>query len=131
MKYFLTVLLFFSVFSCSGNTRHANVENLSAPEIRNYINENGNDVIILDIRTPGEFHNGHIEKAVNLDFYHEHFWQNIDQLLKGSKEVIIYCATGNRSGQMISRYSRQFDGKILHMNRGIRDWNMHQLPIMN
>lgn len=56
---------------------------------------------IVDVRTPGEFGTGHYPGAVNLP---------LDKLPKRMKElgskdssIIVYCATGSRSGVAVSR----------------------------
>ncbi len=57
-------------------------------------NEEG---IILDVRTSAEYIEGHIEGAVNIDFYQTDFGYNI-AALDHSQTYMIYCRTGNRSG---------------------------------
>ena len=64
-----------------------------------FINDNKNDqnFVIIDVRTPEEYTDGHIEKAINLDYYSETFRDELNQLNK-SKTYLIYCKTGERSG---------------------------------
>ena len=45
-------------------------------------NENNPDFVILDVRTPGEFSSGHIEDAVNMDYFSESFRDDLDELDK-------------------------------------------------
>ncbi|HPI39619.1 MAG TPA: rhodanese-like domain-containing protein [Pseudobdellovibrionaceae bacterium] len=54
------------------------------------------DSVFLDVRTPQEFAEGHIQKALNLDFYNSNFEKEIKALDK-NKEYKIYCRSGNRS----------------------------------
>lgn len=74
------------------------LKNISAEEMKKIISEK--QVIILDIRTLEEFKEGHINKAVNIDFYSKDFESNLDKLDK-SKVYIIYCRSGNRSGMAL------------------------------
>jgi len=53
---------------------------------------------ILDVRTAGEYSARHISKAVNLDFFSPTFASELDVLDKNDV-YLIYCASGNRSGQ--------------------------------
>ena len=53
-------------------------------------------LVILDVRTPREFSQGHLEKAINIDFYAETFRQEINQLDR-EKTYLIYCRRGVRS----------------------------------
>src|SRR5215469_16004311 len=48
-------------------------------------------VVVLDIRTPGEFNSGRIAGAKNIDFQAPNFEQSIDQLDK-SKAYLVHCA---------------------------------------
>ena len=43
--------------------------------------KNNADFIILDVRTPQEFNNGHIEKAILLDFYSKTTQMNLKDLI--------------------------------------------------
>lgn len=56
------------------------------------------NVVVLDVRTPAEFATGHLQGAKNLDFRGADFAQQVAQL-DTSKTYMIYCASGNRSGQ--------------------------------
>jgi len=58
-----------------------------------------NHAQIVDVRTPGEFQEGHFPGAINIP---------VDQLqkrigeLKKEQPVVAYCQSGNRSGMAIS-----------------------------
>ena len=55
-------------------------------------------LVVLDVRTASEYAIRHITNALNLDFYSPTFSTNLDALDK-NKVYLIYCASGNRSGQ--------------------------------
>lgn len=59
---------------------------------------------IIDVRTPAEYGEGHLENALNIDF------KGDEALLKAQLEAldkkanyIIYCNTGNRSAQAAAK----------------------------
>ncbi|TAH25894.1 MAG: rhodanese-like domain-containing protein [Cytophagales bacterium] len=54
-----------------------------------------NGAIILDVRTKGEFHDGHIKGAVNINL---DSLQNSLSKLDKNKVIITCCASGMRSG---------------------------------
>ena len=54
------------------------------------------DYILVDVRTIEEYESGHIQDAVNSDFYSESFDNDILTLDKSSS-IILYCRTQNRS----------------------------------
>lgn len=56
------------------------------------------NVVLLDVRTPAEFATGHLKGAQNIDFRAPGFSDKVSKLDK-SKTYVLYCASGNRSGQ--------------------------------
>ena len=56
-------------------------------------NKNNANFVLLDVRTADEFNGGHIEGAVNIDYYAADFKANISKLDK-TKQYVVYCRTG-------------------------------------
>lgn len=57
------------------------------------------DIIVIDVRTPDEIaQTGAIENSINIDFKASDFKEKISALDK-DKEYILFCKSGNRSGQ--------------------------------
>lgn len=79
------------------------------------------DVIVLDIRTPTEFAEGHIEGALNIDFNADDFADNIGKLDK-SKEYLVHCRSGGRSGRSLPTFESLGFEKILHLDGGMLAW---------
>lgn len=57
----------------------------------------GEDIQLVDVRTPEEFAAGKIDGAQNVNYLGADFKREIDQLDK-NKKTLIYCASGRRSG---------------------------------
>ena len=56
------------------------------------------EALIVDVRTPEEFANGHYPGAINIP--HETILEVLNQLgVTADTSVILYCRSGNRSGQ--------------------------------
>jgi rhodanese-related sulfurtransferase len=65
-----------------------------AQDFQGYVNSGRGQVV--DVRTSREFAGGHIEGAVNVDYYGDNFRQEILKLDK-TKPVYVYCYGGGRS----------------------------------
>lgn len=61
----------------------------------------GPDTVVLDVRTPEEFAGGHLEGAELLDFSSGDFEAALPSL-DPTTEYVVYCRSGNRSGQAIA-----------------------------
>lgn len=55
------------------------------------------DSVIIDVRTPAEFADGHVEGAINMDLEGGVFEEEFASL-DPSQSYIVYCRTGRRSG---------------------------------
>lgn len=74
------------------------------------------DFILLDVRTPFEFSNGHIKNAINIPV--DELRNNMDKLDK-TKEIIIYCAVGLR-GHIASRILSQNGFNVKNITGGYK-----------
>ena len=72
-----------------------NVKNLTSEEANKLINEN-KEVLILDVRTKGEYSNGHIPGATLIPS--SEIASRVGELEKYvNKPILVYCASGGRS----------------------------------
>ncbi|WP_205618400.1 rhodanese-like domain-containing protein [Schaalia suimastitidis] len=56
---------------------------------------------IIDVRTPEEYAQGHLEGAINIDLSSPSFADTIAQL-DTAGSYVVYCRSGNRSGQALT-----------------------------
>ena len=64
------------------------------------------EVTIIDVRSPAEYAGGHVEGAISLPL--DRFVDGYAQLLSDkSQTVVIYCASGARSGQAVQFLTAQ------------------------
>ena len=105
------------------------IEDVTAQEAFTLIqnNQNNPDFVILDVRTPEEFTDGHIENAINIDFYSETFQDELNDLDK-SKTYLIYCRSGRRSADALDIMRELNFREIYHMTGGIIEWEAEGLP---
>ena len=86
------------------------------------------DFMILDVRTPGEFADGHLVGAVNIDVQAPDFEMRV-KLLDRARTYLVYCRTGNRSRRAVQAMERLGFRSILHMTQGIVGWQEQKLPV--
>jgi rhodanese-related sulfurtransferase len=79
------------------------------------------DFVILDVRTPPEFADGHIEGAIMIDFNAGNFRDEAEKLDK-NKRYLVYCRTGNRSGQAAKIVNELGFKEVYNMDGGFSDW---------
>lgn len=58
--------------------------------------------VVVDVRTPGEYAQGHLTGAINLDIQSAAFDSEVKRLPIDATYVI-YCQSGNRAGTAVSR----------------------------
>lgn len=87
------------------------------------------DLTVIDVRTPAEFAEGHLDGAVLVDFYDPDF---ADQLAELDPDVpyVVYCRSGNRSGQTLPLMQQLGFGSALDIGGGILAWADAGLPIV-
>ena len=89
------VIIILSVISYKAQEQKSDVTILSIEKAKSIFAEDP-EAVFLDVRTPEEFKDGHIEGAVLINFFDTDFKQQVATLDK-DKPVYIYCRSGNRS----------------------------------
>lgn len=72
-----------------------NDHDLSAED---FLDRVGEDDVVLDVRTPGEYAGGHLAGSENVDLMATDFRERIGGLDR-DRTYYLYCRSGNRSGQ--------------------------------
>lgn len=108
------------------------IENITAKEAFDLIEDRKDDVdfVILDVRTPGEFSEGHIENAINLDYNSETFEAELDQLDKG-KTYLMHCKSGGRSAKALTIMEELDFLEVYHLADGIDGWKDEGFPVVS
>ncbi len=100
---------------------------VSAEEVRKLL-EGDDSVVVLDVRTPAEFAEGHIEGAMNLDFESDQFSDGAAKL-DPNVPYLLHCRSGFRSGQSLPILEDLAIKKIYHLDTGFNGWEKAGLPI--
>lgn len=90
------------------------------------------EIIVLDVRTPTEYKQGHVANAQNIDFRNPAFAQQLATLDK-KKTYLVHCALGVDGGRS-RRSLRVFDSlgikNIVHLDGGMDAWQKASLPVV-
>lgn len=86
------------------------------------------DMIIVDVRTPEEFAEGHIAGAKNIDVKAPDFEAKLSKLDRKAAYVV-HCRSGARSSSAMPTFEKLKFENIIHLNTGFNDWAAAGLPV--
>lgn len=92
--------------------------------------EVGDDTILIDVRTAEEYAAGHLEGARLLDFNGGELAAAIPTL-DPDAEYLVYCRSGNRSGQAIALMEQAGFTNLTNLGSLEQAADATQLPIVN
>ena len=85
--------------------------------------------VVVDVRTPDEFAEGHIPGAKNIDFLGDDFEKQI-AALPAERPLIVHCASGNRSARAVAKMEAiQKFSQIFHLKSGFNGWKAAGKPV--
>ena len=85
------------------------------------------EIQLIDVRTPEEFSEGHIENAKNINIMGDDFDAQVAALDK-TKPVMVYCKSGGRSAKASARLKELGFTTITDLEGGITNWNNENKP---
>ncbi len=85
-------------------------------------------VVVLDVRTPAEYDEGHLSDARPLNFYDAQLEARIADL-DTSQTYLLYCTVGQRSQQMVELMARKGFKHLYHLRGGLRAWQQAGYPV--
>ena len=91
---------------------------ISIEEVNEIIRVNPN-TILLDVRSPQEYKEGHLIGATNIPIYE--LEERIEKYYKEEKEriIIVYCQTGARSKKAIKILQKYGFTNLYHLKNGL------------
>ena len=113
-------IIFFSlifIFSCE----FFNPTEVNIISDNQFLEIQDTDYTLIDVRTTEEYESGHIQNALNFDFYSESFQKDILTLEKTS-QIILYCRTQNRSTKTADFLKENGYREIKVIEGGITSW---------
>ncbi|MDX9705640.1 MAG: rhodanese-like domain-containing protein [Weeksellaceae bacterium] len=116
-NYFLIlfILVAGTTISCQTHGETSSVNSISHIDFTNGKN------ILLDVRTPEEFAEGHIPNAINLDVNSENFDSKIKEL-DPDKTYYVYCRSGKRSTKAVNKLHQEGFHDLVHLKDGYSNY---------
>jgi len=131
-KLFLIPVVFLSLTSCSnGQSKEESKMSVSQEQVASGQYKDANAAtfhellkekkgIVIDVRTPGEYKQGHLPGAREIDFLSDDFVQNVSKLDKDTT-YLIYCRSGHRSHQAGTKM-KELGYKVVNLKGGFMQW---------
>ncbi|WP_372734141.1 rhodanese-like domain-containing protein [Nocardioides sp.] len=78
--------------------------------------------VLLDVRTPQEFAEGHLTGAINIDLENQAAFTDGVAGLDPQQTYAVYCRSGNRSAVAMAYLAQQGFSSYYDLGGGISDW---------
>lgn len=123
---FFLLLVVGLVSSCYSDTQENNIQNISAAEAFELVQNK--PILVLDVRTPGEFASGYIKDAVLIPV--QVLNSDYTKILNHKENpVLVYCRSGNRSVTASKILADKGFKNLYNMEGGIKAWVQKGFPI--
>ena len=128
MKLCVRALILGLFFLTVGALNAAEVAEIKAEALLERTAKQDASLIILDVRTPEEFAQGHVPGAKNIP--HDQLLNRIAELAAAKdKEIVLYCRSGRRSAMAADTLKANGFGKLLHLEGDMQKWTEANRPI--
>ena len=114
-----------SMFACNAQTN--DFKSLSVEEYAKAIEDTM--VVRLDVRTPEEYAEGHIEKSLNIDVLNSDFESKALATLPKDKTIAVNCRSGKRS-KNAARILVKNGYKVIELDSGYNGWIGEDKPVV-
>lgn len=86
-------------------------------------------LVVLDVRTPAEYGEGHVPGAINIP--HTEVAARIAELSDArSKDIVVYCRSGNRSRQALDALGEAGFKRLFHLEGDYLRWSGESRPVI-
>ena len=113
--------------SCTQNPTNFHVTHVNSIEAKTLLDSKA-ELVVLDIRTPKEIKEGHIQGAIFADFKNHDFADQLSKLDR-STPYLVHCAGGGRSMKALTVLEDLGFTDITHLDGGMIGWSEAGLPI--
>ena len=122
------IVMIICAMQVSGCNHNDNIVSVSAPEFEKEIKSDS--VQLVDVRTPKEYAEGHIDGALNLNVQSDDFKELAQRELSKDSTVLVYCRSGRRSLDA-AEILTSLGYKVVNLKGGIIEWKEDGLPVVS
>jgi rhodanese-related sulfurtransferase len=123
----LVLLLLVLVFAVAGCSTSAGAATVSPSQFQDVVEQP--QTIVVDVRTPAEFAEGHLANAVNIDVESAGFAAAVSKL-DPNATYAVYCRSGNRSQGAVQQMEEAGLTDVSELDGGIVAWQEQGLPVV-
>jgi rhodanese-related sulfurtransferase len=123
MRLSFFLLLCTALFSCKAQQKSA----LNASEFEKALQQT--NIQILDVRTAGEFQNGHIQNALQANWNNQPEFTSRIQHVDKDKPVYVYCLAGGRSAAAANWLRSNGYKEVYELSGGMNAWRAASKPV--
>ena len=120
------ILMTMSAVQISGCNGKENIVSVPAPVFDKAII--ADSMQLLDVRTPQEYAEGHIDGALNIDVQSDDFQKMAEKDLSKDSTILVYCRSGRRSMDA-AKILTKLGYKVVNLKGGIIEWKEDGLPV--
>ena len=126
------------VSTLSAGCSHAQTKKNEGPILKDVSNAefqellaNLEGALLLDVRTPDEWNEGHLEGAAHADYWgDEKAFEEAMNSIPRDRPVLVYCAGGGRSGLTAKELIAAGHQEVYNLANGISGWKQDGLPVV-
>jgi rhodanese-related sulfurtransferase len=86
-------------------------------------------LVVLDVRTPEEFAEGHLPGAVNIP--NAELAARVAELEGArAKDIVVYCRTGKRAGEALGVLGKAGFKRLYHLQGDYTRWTEEKRPVV-
>lgn len=105
----------------------ADAATISADSVLARTQKKDTSMVILDVRTPTEYAQGHVPGAINIPY--DKLNSRADELLFAkNKDVVLYCHSGARAAIAAQTLKAQGFERLLHLQGDMVKWARENRP---
>jgi rhodanese-related sulfurtransferase len=119
------------MFKRKESSSKSTVKNITPEDANDMIknNEGNLDLIVLDVRSIGEFNQSHLKNVILIDYNGSSFKEEVMKL-DTNKKYILYCRSGVRSAKASNMMAQSGFNEVYNMLGGINLWSQKGLPLI-